>query len=270
MSLFAMPKQIVNGVKNGMNNMTYNSNHIVDFFRKRDVIPAILLAVGLVAFLSYFAFPWYVQCFLVICTVITTYQIAAIAGRIGLALLGRFATFVMVPAMLMFNIDYVQIVFIATFVEIAGGVAADVLFGRKLAQLSDISHATMRKYQLLGLVVASICIGAVFWLLINHFGLGSPELFAYRAQSRQLLIQAQHFDYMVLLLGALFGMLLQKIHLNPMLVLGGLLMPLDITLGLVAGGFLALMSADNEEWYPFWSGVFASNSLCMLLRAIIA
>jgi hypothetical protein len=65
-------------------------------------------------------------------------------------------------------------------------------------------------------------------------------------------------------------MLLQKIHLNPMLVLGGLLMPLDITCGLVAGGFLAMMSADKEEWYPFWSGVFASNSLCMLLRAIIA
>jgi len=270
MSLFSMPKQIINGVKNGMNKMTYNSNCILNFFHKHNVIPVMILAVGLILFLSYFAFPWYVQCFLVVCSIITTYQIAAIAGRIGLALLGRFATFVMVPAMLMFNVDYVQIVFIATFVEIAGGVAADVLFGRKLAQLSDVSRATMRKYQLLGLIVASISIGAVFWLLINHFGLGSPELFAYRAQSRQLLIQAQHFDYMVLLLGALFGMLLQKIHLNPMLVLGGLLMPLDITCGLVAGGFLAMMSADKEEWYPFWSGVFASNSLCMLLRAIIA
>jgi hypothetical protein len=106
--------------------------------------------------------------------------------------------------------------------------------------------------------------------LINHFGLGSSELFAYRAQSRQLLIQAQHFDYMVLAIGALFGMVLQKIHLNPMLVLGGLLMPFDITFGLVAGGFLAMVASDKEEWYPFWSGVFASNSLCMLLRAIIA
>jgi hypothetical protein len=98
--------------------------------------------------------------------------------------------------------------------------------------------------------------------------LGSPELFAYRAQSRQLLIQAKHFDYTVLGIGALFGMLLQQIRINPMLVLGGLLMPLDITFGLVAGGLLAMMSSDKEEWYPFWSGIFASNSLCMLLRAI--
>jgi hypothetical protein len=205
----------------------------------------------------------------VVCSAITTYQIAAIAGRIGLALLGRFATFVMVPAMLMFNLNYAQIVFIATFVEMSGGVAADVLFGRKLAQLSDISHAKMRRYQVLGLLIASVSIGIIFWLLINHFGLGSSELFAYRAQSRQLLIQAKQFDYKVLVLGGVFGMILQSVKLNPMLVLGGLLMPLDMTLGLVFGGLLAAMAADKEEYYPFWSGVFAGNSLCMLLRAII-
>jgi hypothetical protein len=106
-------------------------------------------------------------------------------------------------------------------------------------------------------------------MLINHFGLGSPELFAYRAQSRQLLIQAQQFDYIVLLVGGLFGMVLHYLKLNPMLVLGGLLMPLDMTLGLVIGGFLAYLSVDKEEYYPFWSGVFAGNSICMLLRAII-
>ncbi len=268
MSVLSMPKQIINGMKNGIKKMMNADNSVIKFFHARDVLFSLLIAVGLILFLSYFKFPWYVQLYLIMCSAITTYQIAAIAGRIGLALLGRFATFVMVPAMLIFNINYVHMVFIATFVEMAGGVAADVLFGRKLAQLSDISRATMRKYQLLGLVIASVSIGIIFWLLINHFGLGSPELFAYRAQSRQLLIQAKHFDYMVLGLGALFGMLLQQIRLNPMLVLGGLLMPLDITFGLVAGGLFAALSSDKEEWYPFWSGVFASNSLCMLLRAL--
>lgn len=268
MSVVSMPKQIINGIRNSLKKMAYKKKSIMSYLQMRDVFFSLFIAVGLVMFLSYFAFPWYVQLYLIVCSVVTTYQIAAIAGRIGLALLGRFATFVMVPAMLMFNINYVHMVFIATFVEMAGGVAADVLFGRKLAQLSDISRATMRKYQLLGLVVTSMSIGAIFWLLINHFGLGSPELFAYRAQSRQLLIQAKHFDYTVVAVGALFGMLLQQIRLNPMLVLGGLLMPLDITFGLVAGGFLAVMSSDKEGWYPFWSGIFASNSLCMLLRAI--
>lgn len=268
MSVFSMPKQMVNGIKNGIKKMAYKKDLIMSYFQVRDVLFFAFIAVGLILFLSYFAFPWYVQFYLIVCSAITTYQIAAIAGRIGLALLGRFATFVMVPAMLIFNITYVHMIFIATFVEMAGGVAADVLFGRKLAQLSDISRVTMRKYQLLGLVVASMSIGTIFWLLINHFGLGSPELFAYRAQSRQLLIQAKHFDYTVVAIGALFGMFLQQVCLNPMLVLGGLLMPLDITFGLVAGGLLAVMSSDKEGWYPFWSGIFASNSLCMLLRAI--
>ncbi len=175
----------------------------------------------------------------------------------------------MVPAMLIFNLTHVQLVLIATFVEMSGGIAADVLFGRKLAQLSDISRAKMRQYQLLGLCVASLSIGVIFWLLINHFGLGSPELFAYRAQSRQLLIQAKQFDYMVLMLGALFGMLLQCFKCNPMLVLGGLLMPLDMTAGLVFGGFLAYLTPKKEEFYPLWSGVFAGNSIFMLLRAIL-
>lgn len=269
MSVIGIVPQIMSGIKKGMLKATNVHTSIVTFLRMRDALFAFFLAIGLMLFLSYFTFPWYVQLYLVICSIITTYQIAAIAGRIGLALLGRFATFVMVPAMLMFPINYVHMVFIATFVEMAGGVAADVLFGRKLAQLSDISRAKMRKYQLLGLIIASISIGIIFWLFINHFGLGSAQLFAYRAQSRQLLIQTKHFDYVVLALGALFGASLQYIHLNPMLVLGGLLMPLDITIGLVAGGLLAILSSDKEQWYPFWSGIFASNSLCMLLRALI-
>jgi len=268
MSIIALPRQIINGIKSGIKKV--KRDMIVHYvLQMSDLFFAFIITIGLMVFLSYFNFPWYVQLYLVICSIVTTYQIAAIAGRIGLALLGRFATFVMVPAMFLFNIDYVQIVLIATFVEMAGGVAADVLFGRKLAQLADISRVTMRYYQVLGLIVASLSIGIIFWLLINHFGLGSSELCAYRAQSRQLLIQTQHFDYIVLMVGALFGLGLSYTRCNPMLVLGGLLMPLDITLGLIIGGLLATLSSHKEEWYPFWSGIFASNSIFMLLRALL-
>jgi len=268
MSIIGMPQQLINGIKNGFVHYGDKKNDLKKFFHPKATVLATCIAAALIVFLSYFKFPWYVQLYLIVCSAITTYQIAAIAGRIGLALLGRFATFVMVPAMLIFNVNYVQMVFIATFVEMSGGVAADILFGRKLAQLSEFSRATMRQYQLLGLVVTSLTIGAVFWLLINHFGLGSPELFAYRAQSRQLLIQATQFDYIVLFLGALFGCLLQQMRLNPMLVLGGLLMPIDMSLGLVIGGLLAYCASDKEEWYPFWSGIFAGNSISMLVRAL--
>jgi hypothetical protein len=267
-SIIGMPKQVILGVKNGIRNIKHTNNTLN--FSTNMILSFLAIIIGLSLFLFYFDFPWYVQLYVVLCSTITTYQIAAIAGRIGLALLGRFATFVMVPAMLIFNLTYVHLVFIATFVEMSGGVAADILFGRKLAQLSNISYAKMRQYQLLGLCIASASIGIIFWLLINHFGLGSPELFAYRAQSRQLLIQAKQFDLIVVAVGAIFGLFLQLIRLNPMLVLGGLLMPLDMTFGLVIGGFIAMISSDKEEWYPLWSGIFAGNSICMLLRALCA
>lgn len=90
------------------------------------------------------------------------YQVAIIAGKIGLAPLGRFATFVMVPAMLLFGLDMTQIVVVATFVEISSGVAADLLFGKKMAHLLSIDRRVVAAYQVLGLVVSSIMVGIVF------------------------------------------------------------------------------------------------------------
>jgi len=208
------------------------------------------------------------QLYLVAFSFVCAYQITNIAGKIGLAQLGRFATFVMVPAMFLFTVSHTQIVLIATFVEICGGVATDILFGRKIAYLGGISIKKMKMFQYLGLVVSSLTVGVVFWLLINHFELGSADLFAQRAQARQLLINVKSFDFYVLIIGFVFGYVLKRINLNPMLVLGGLLMPLNISLSLIVGGLCTLLVKNKEEWYPFWSGVFASNSVWMLIRAI--
>jgi uncharacterized oligopeptide transporter (OPT) family protein len=227
------------------------------------------LGILIIAFLFYFKFPLLSQVYLLLGTLICTYQIAIIAGKIGLAPLGRFATFVMMPALLLFQLDMTQIIFIATFVEVCGGVAADVLFSLKMGELAHIEPRIIKWYQYLGLLVSACILGIVFLLLIQHLHLGSPELFAYKAQSRQLLLQVQRFDYLVLIIGMLFGALLKYVKVNPMLVLGGLLMPLNLTLGLVIGGLLTLLTKHREEWEPFWSGVFAANSLWMLIRSLI-
>ncbi len=229
----------------------------------------IIISLISIAFFTYFRYSFTNQLFVMAATFGCAYQIAVIAGKIGLAPLGRFATFVMVPAMLFFAIDYTQIVLIATFVEITGGVVADILFGRKMARMANIDRNTILFYQYLGLVVSSLVIGVVFWLLISHFGLGSPELFAYKAQSRQLLIGVKQFDYYPLILGAIFSFLLKFVRVNPMLVLGGLLMPINISLGLIFGGMLTNIVGDRERWEPFWSGVFTANSIWMLFRTIL-
>jgi len=230
----------------------------------------ILLFIGC---MTYFKFSLLSQVYLFIFAFICAYQIAIIAGKIGLAPMGKFATFVMLPALFIFSINYIQIVFIATFVGICSGVAADILFGRKLAHLADISSQTIKRYQYLGLFVSALCIGLVFWFLIHNFGLGSEQLFALRAQNRWLLLHtlktAKSLNYYVLMLGFVFGFILSKLRVSPLLVLGGLFMPVNITLGLVVGGVGALFITNRQDWYPFWSGVYASNSIWMLIRSII-
>jgi hypothetical protein len=244
------------------------SNNVLFNMSKRAVSELGCILLFCVAVLSYFEFSILAQIYLLVFTFACTYEIANQTGKIGLARLGMFATFVMVPAMLMFNLSVLQITLIATFVEVCGGVAADVLFGRKMIPLMHISRQTMQRYQLLGLITSSLCVGGIFWLLINHFGLGTPELFAQKAKNRELLVAIKQFDWHILLMGFGYGYLLRRVHVNPSLVLGGILMPINVSLGLVIGGLSTYLVQDKEEWYPFWSGVFASNSLWMLFRSI--
>jgi len=218
--------------------------------------------------LHYFNFGIMPILFLLTTTGICTYQLAIIAGKIGLAPLGRYATFAMVPAMLLFQLNYVQIIVVATFVEIAGGVAADVLFSRKMGHLVQISRWRMTAYQYLGLFICAFSIGIIFWLFINHLHLGSEALFAYKAQSRALLVNAKQFNLVVVCIGFLFGVLLRQLHMNPALVLGGLLMPLNLSIGLIFGGLCTLLTKNKEDYFPFWSGVFAANSIWMLIKAV--
>ena len=247
-------------------------NGMFDAFAHLDraiILEGVAMLLFVVSVLSYAGFGPLAQLYLLAFTFVCTYQIIMIAGKIGLAQLGRFATFVLVPALFIFNLNLVQITLISTFVEVCAGVAVDILFGRKVVQLSGIDKKKAKRYQYLGLLVSALSIGVIFWLLIKQFGLGSPELFAQRSQARALLIHVKQFNYWVVLIGAVYGYALKLLKMSPMLVLGGLLMPLNISLGLVVGGLSTLLVEDKEQWYPFWSGVFAANSIWMLLQALI-
>ena len=269
-SFIGLPKQIWRGIKKMKLDFDAGTMLSGNGFSRNMALEFGLLLILFILFFSYFEFSWLAQFYMLVSTIICAYQIAAIAGRIGMALVGRYATFVMVPGMLLFGFNAVQLVLISTLVEICGGVTTDVLFGRKLAQLAGIDRSLMKRYQYFGLIISSLIIGIVFWLLVSHFQLGSDQLFAQKAQGRQLLVAVRQFDPYVLLIGALFGFLLQKIKINPALVFGGLLMPINLVVGLVLGGLCTMCTSDKEEWFPFWSGVYAANSIWMLLQAIMA
>lgn len=245
-------------------------------FEKESLVFTRRYIIELVLILILFSFcAWYLQCsalvglYLLVTTYLCVYNMVYIGAKTGLAYLGRFATFVMVPAMLLFPLNYTQLICIATFVEIAGGVAVDILCNRKTAQLADVPMKNIIRAQYIGLCLTSLSIGMIFWLLVTTLQLGSPALCAYKAQARQLLIHVGHFNYYVLIVGMMCGWLLSKMRINPGMVLGGILMPLNVSLGLIIGGLVALLVRQKEYWYPFWSGIFAANSIWMLLRAFL-
>jgi len=219
-------------------------------------------------FLYFFSFGILAQLYLIACTMICAYQLILIAAQLGIAPIGRFATFVMIPAFLSRTFDDVQITIIATFVEISGIVAVDYLFGQKIAQLAQLDAKKMRVYQWLGLLICACTIGIFFLALIAHFGLGSAELIASRAQNRALLMHAFNFNLIVLAFGCLFGMLLKYSNINSAVVFGGLLMGLDTSLLLIAGGLCTYLVIDKEKYYPFFTGVYAASSLWIFTKII--
>lgn len=232
------------------------------------LVPFVVIC-AFVGLLSYFDFSISSQIYLFILTVICTHQLLLIGGKVGIAPMPRFATFVMVPGILLFGFTGIQATIVSVLIEICGGVAVDCMFGRKMAQLARVDRATVVKYQWLGLLISSISLGIVFWLLINHFGLGSDQLFAQRAQTRALLISVSSFDFFAMLLGALYAAFLKEFKVNATLVLGGILMPFDYALLLTLGGLSSYLVHDKEAQYPFWSGMFAASSLWMIIRALL-
>jgi OPT oligopeptide transporter protein len=260
-----LPKIFKNTLKQMRQKSSSNFMSLFDHISRFE-IAAVVLSTAV--FLWYLNVSFLGQLYLLLFTAVCIYQILLIAGKIGIAPLGRYATFVLMPGLLLFNYDPVQVMIISTFVEIACGVAADTLFGRKMAALGQVNHKKIVMYQWLGIIVSALCCGIIFWLLITHFGLNNAYLFALKAQNRAVLVNAFQFDVKVIVLGIIFGFGLMSVKVNPVLVLGGLMMPIESSLQLVAGGLLTYCVKNKEEYYPFWSGVFATSSLWIILKTL--
>lgn len=241
--------------------------------QKKEVLIKVVQLLGIIffgyAWLRIFSFSFATVLYLIFGSLFCCYQIVLIAGKIGLAPMGRFATFMMMPALILFAVDATQAIFISTFVELCCGITVDLLTGRVIANYMEIEKKMVRRFQGMGLMISACCVGIIFLYLIRYCTLGSCQLFAYKAQARQLLLTAHNFDIRVLCAGGLFGYFLKKVGINPGLVLGGLLMPINISIGLIIGGFMALLAWNHEKGIPFWSGIFAGNSLLMVVNAFL-
>jgi hypothetical protein len=254
--------------KNFISKFHFDNNdiYISSFFEKKYIIN-FLLFIFVSAFLTYFKFSLIFQLYLILFTIICIYQILLIAGKLSIAPLARFATFIMIPALFIFNIDYVQATILSSFVEVACGVAVDLMFGLKLASLANLKKEDVKKAQLIGIFISSIVVAIISYLLINKLKLGVHGMIAQRSYTRALTIKFKNFDFYSSLLGALFGALLNDLKFNSIMVLGSLLMPLNWSVMLLIGCILSyiLNSRNKNDYDLFFSGIFASSSLIIIL-----
>lgn len=204
-------------------------------------------------------------------TIVCTYEVICLLGRIGLAPLGRFATFVMVPGMMLFRFTSFQSVAVAAFVELTCAVGATVASGMRIAREipSPDNQKRMARYQGLALVVSALGVGVVLWLFARYVGFGTSPLFAQRAQSRALLIRAHEMRSDVLCLGVLVGLALHALGVNTTLLLGGVLLALSDSMLLIIGGALSRLWRKPQTIEPFWSGIFVASSLWMMSRIFL-
>ena len=254
--------------------MRQSSFHINDVFKKQAfnvatfyyLIPSIIISM---VYFSFFGFSILNQLYIIIGSFLCLQQVLIIAGKQGIAPLGRFATFLMIPGLLVFGYTSLQVTLMATFVELVVGIGSDIMFGRKMAQLSHIHLKDIRRYQWIGLVVCALSIGGILWFLIHNGELGSINLCAQKARGRATLIQAPSLDYYIMFIGFIFSWILSKMEINPTLVLSGFFMPPQLIIPLCAGGLANALVKDHEQFIAFFSGMFAANSIWMVISALL-
>jgi hypothetical protein len=123
--------------------------------------------------------------------------------------------------------------------------------------------------QWIGLLGVALSLGTIFYFLLTNLHLGSPDFFAQRSQAKALLLQTLHFDPFVVFFGFLYGFIIKKSGLSPTMVFGGIIMPNSISIGLIIGASLTLLTHNKEDYLPFCAGVFASESLWILTSIFI-
>lgn len=233
--------------------------------KKIETIVLVASVVGCAhCLLTWLKFPFMAQVVFLGMSVLATYQICLIGGNIGLIHYGRFSTYVLVPMFLLFKLSALQLTVVCTFFNICAAVASDLLFDLKTGDLAQVSRRRMWLAQWVGLIATAVTIGFIFYLLFTNMQIGSPDFFAHRSQSKALLLQALHFDFRVVFLGVLYGMVVKSVGLSPTMVFGGIIMPNSISIGLMIGALGTLLVRRKEDYLPLCAGVFTSESLLIL------
>lgn len=233
---------------------------------KSRLLPALLVSV---AMLSMFGFSPIQAIFISVGSIISSIEISRFVLGYGLAPFGRFATFIMFPAIALFTMGGLQTTLLCVFVGIACAAAANLTIQNGISKLKNIDAVELKIHHWLGILISSLSVGIIFWLLCTNLKIGTSELFAQRGRIRAIMIATPEFNRWFMLLGGFFGFLMKKLNFPITMVFGGLMMPKDLTIGLILGAFFRKILAKTQKIENFWTGVFIGESIFITIALII-
>jgi hypothetical protein len=194
-------------------------------------------------------------------TPLAVYHMGKLGVGIGFVPFGRFATLVMLPALLIGQATSLEAVLVSLIVSIAGATAVNLVFQYHIADQLDIDRKTVYWYQWYALVIGACATAAAFWLLSSRLHIGSPLFIAYRGRARALLISALDFSPKLLTVGVVYGVILRFLGIGPSLVFGGLIMPVEVVITFILGALSRRIFKSESLAYPLASGIFLLESL---------
>lgn len=232
------------------------------------IILACVVLVFSSLFLKIAEVSWQGQLYALPVLLVVCFYVAGIVGEIGVIEFDNFVWFVILPLVYFASMSAQGILEIAMFSTLCIGIVVDLLFSYKLAQLANVSHQKILKYQLVGFFVAALCSGVVMLWYFKSFDLGKLQLFNPKAYELDDMINFGVYNYRVVLCGFLWGLVIRFMSKELLAVIGATLMAPSVSIWLIVASALSSLVYQREKLYPLWFGVYAAHSLWMTIRAI--
>ncbi len=183
---------------------------------------------------------------------VMAYVGARVTGEMNIDPMELFAMIVLIAAKLLFGFNAVLLVLLAAVVCIAAGIAGDMLQDLKAGFLLGTDPKQQFYAQVVGVVAASLVIGAVLFALNNAYTIGSADLPAPQAVALSAVVKADSLST-VLAIGIVIGAiaaLLINFFSSPIAVVAfgiGVYVPIALSFPLFVGGLLRSW-ADRRKW----------------------
>lgn len=226
----------------------------------------LFLLLNIICFLfSLKYFSWKASICLLVAIVFVLREALKLAATIGLVPFGRFATIIMVPALLLFKLDSFELVVLCLFASVSIAAAASFMFNKKVGEILKIENSFILKSQFRAILITAVFAGIVFLFLFNSLELGTPALFAQRGQSRAMLAQAFNLNIPSLIVGLICLLFLRFFKISEMLVFSALIMPIQMSLSMLLGAVVAVFCDKTKESDFFFAGIFSGESLFVII-----